>query len=330
MFILRAVFCLCLAADPPVEAESAVTKPAARESRSVEVQFVDRSSVRVWVLDQTVEISTRYGKLTVPAAEIRRIDFATVGPGELAKRVEAAIHRLGAEAYKEREAASKELVALGASAIEALQVAKKSKDAEVANRANEALRQIQSRVSADDPLPSDKDRIQTNEFTIAGRITSATIKVKTNYFGQIELKLSDLRRIRSLSPGGDFDIAVDAAQFGSDDSQWLRTTITVEADDQLAIVASGRVDLWDGSGQYACGPAGYGDSGGWWGRGASTAPRPGSLVGRIGSDGPTFVIGERYRGAATRSGTLHLHIVPSPWNTQSSGTYQVKIHVGSD
>jgi hypothetical protein len=51
-------------------------------------------------------------------------------------------------------------------------------------------------------------------------------------------------------------------------------------------------------------------------------------MGRIGEDGAAFVIGERYADTPRRSGTLFLHIIPSPWNNASSGSYQVRIVQG--
>ena len=51
----------------------------------------------------------------------------------------------------------------------------------------------------------------------------------------------------------------------------------------------------------------------------------GTLLGRVGENGKVFVIGERYDNVPGEEGKLYLHIVPSPWNNASSGTYQVHI-----
>ena len=51
----------------------------------------------------------------------------------------------------------------------------------------------------------------------------------------------------------------------------------------------------------------------------------GTLVGRVGESGKAFVVGEQYEGSGAQEGKLYLHIVPSPWNNASSGTYRVRI-----
>jgi hypothetical protein len=50
-----------------------------------------------------------------------------------------------------------------------------------------------------------------------------------------------------------------------------------------------------------------------------------SLLGRIGETGTPFLIGEHYEGTPGQEGRLFLHIVPSPWNNASTGSYAVKI-----
>ena len=82
-----------------------------------------------------------------------------------------------------------------------------------------------------------------------------------------------------------------------------------------------RGTLWGSPGQYTATPKGYGQPG---------PTRAGkfmaaSLVGRIGDTGTPFMIGDRYEGTPGQEGPLQLHIVPSPWNNASAGSYHVKI-----
>lgn len=51
----------------------------------------------------------------------------------------------------------------------------------------------------------------------------------------------------------------------------------------------------------------------------------GVLVAKIGEDGEPFIIGDRYEIKAESEGKLYLHIVSSPWNCASMGSYEVKI-----
>ena len=49
-------------------------------SYPVEVRFADDSTVKAALQEKTIEVSTRYGKLTVPVDEIRSIEFGLTAP----------------------------------------------------------------------------------------------------------------------------------------------------------------------------------------------------------------------------------------------------------
>ena len=51
----------------------------------------------------------------------------------------------------------------------------------------------------------------------------------------------------------------------------------------------------------------------------------GALVARIGETGKALHVGERYDGTPTEEGRLYFHIVPSPWNNASTGSYRVRV-----
>ena len=128
-------------------------------------------------------------------------------------------------------------------------------------------------------------------------------------------------------------MTVDAAKYGSAADQWMDSGIEVDGHAELAIVASGRVDLWqDGTGQYATGPNGYKANAGLVVMGNQMARGTGfpggALVGRIGEGTEAFLIGENYKGRAARRGKLYLHIAPSPWGNASVGTYKVVVNTG--
>src|SRR5262249_38702484 len=123
-------------------------KEAAPEPK-VEFRFADGSSVQGVLLEESIEVQTKYGKLSVPVAEVRRIDSASGLPGGTERRMEAGIKRLGADDFKWREGAVRELVALKAQAVPAWREAARSGDAEVSRRAKDALQQIEAKVPAE-------------------------------------------------------------------------------------------------------------------------------------------------------------------------------------
>ena len=115
--------------------------------------------------------------------------------------------------------------------------------------------------------------------------------------------------------------------------KWLDTGINIEGTANLTISASGEVDLRPTAlpGNYISTPRGYTRvaAGGFPGGVAKkkiTTTYPGTLVGRIGANGETFIIGDRFEGPASAEGKLYLQILPSPYEA-ALGSYQVKISV---
>jgi hypothetical protein len=305
--------------DAPVErpAKGDPIKPVEGE-----VHFADGSVIRSVLMQDSIDVMTKYGKLTVPVGDIRRIDFGVHLSEGVRQRVEEAIKNLASDTYRERQEAVKQLIGLGALAYPAVHIASGSSDPEVAKRAHGALKTIREKVPAEHLRTKVDDFILTAEFPITGRIVSPSIKVRTTYFGDVELRLSELRTLRFSGGSGEMDIVVDAAKYGSAPDQWMDTGFKVDEHSRLVITAAGTVDLWPQTpGQYTATPKGYGQPGpGKAGRFSSAA-----LVGRIGENGAPFLIGDRYEGTPGQEGLLFIHIVPSPWNNASTGTYQVKI-----
>lgn len=296
--------------------------------REVEVRFADGSSVRALLIQEKLEIVTKYGKLTVPSAEVRRIEFGLHTSEELGRKIDEAIRRLTSDTFKDRDLAAQELVSIGAAAYPPLKNAAKSTDQEIAQRAKTALEKIRDRVPAAMLRIKPDDFIQTNEFPIQGKITMSTIKVRTAYFGDLDLKVADLRGIRLTACGGDLsEVTVDATRYSLQDmSQWLDTGIVVDTDTPLTIAASGQVNLREGVGaQFMTGPAGNRA----FGRGRGDMPYPpGALLGRVGENGTIFVIGERYENSPKLEGKLFVQIAPSPYSENCSGSFKLKISGG--
>jgi hypothetical protein len=299
-------------------------KPSKEAGRppQVEVRFADGSSVRMTVLQESLEIQTKYGKLTVPIHEVRRLELGLHMPEGVSERIETAVRCLGSTSFREREDATHELVGLGAYSYPAVHNATKSADIEVAQRAADVIKKLREKLPADQLRLNPQDRIQTAEFPIVGRLSSSAIKAHNAYFGEIQLKLCELRSIRWMSGTGESEVLVEAAKHGSPGSPWLDTGVDLEADAAILINATGQVDLWPATpGQYTTGPTGYRNAGTVQG----TGHHAGTLLGRVGDAGKVFPIGERYEATPNQEGRLYLAIAPSPWNNASGGGYQVRI-----
>jgi hypothetical protein len=177
--------------------EQKPTKTKAPEP--VEVRFTDNSTMRLTLKDENLEVATRYGRLTVPVADVRRIDFATRITDDVAKRIDGAVANLNNPQFKLRQAASAELRGFREKAYTALQHAAKSSDQETARRAEEILEWLREAVSPEQLEVRPNDIIQTDDMKISGRIAAVALKVDTFQFGELSLKLSDVRSLRSPS-----------------------------------------------------------------------------------------------------------------------------------
>jgi len=285
-----------------------------------EVRFGDGSLVRMSLLQDNIEVVTKYGKLTIPLSDIRRVEFGLHVPPEVNLQINQSIKRLASDLYKERDSASKDLVQVGHFAFPMLQRASRSSDQEVAYRAVSVIKQISERVSPDLLKLREEDVISTAEFTVIGKITSPTIKANSPHFGDVNLKLSELRTLHMRQQGGKLELVVDAAKHGSGLDQWCDTGIVVDAGQRIVVNSDGSVDLWpQGPGQYMAAPKGYNTAG----KGGQFMA--GALIARVGESGKPFYVGERYEGTAPEDGRLYLMIVPSPWNNASIGQFRVRI-----
>ena len=285
-----------------------------------EVRFSDGSTVRMTLLQESLEVITKYGKLQIPLSEVRRVEFGLHVPNDMNQQIAQSIKRLASDVYKERDVASKDLMQAGHFALPSLQRASRSGDQEVAYRAVSVIKQISERVSPELLRVREEDVIHTAEFTVIGRINSQTLKAHSVHFGEVNLKLSELRTMHLRQHGGKHELIVDASKHGSALDQWCDSGILVDAGQRMQITGEGQVDLWpQGPGQYMAVPKGYNTAG----KGGQFLA--GALIGKVGENGKAFLIGDRYEGSAAEEGKLYLQIVPSPWNNASSGQYRVRI-----
>lgn len=165
----------------------------------VEVRFTDGSVMKLELLEPAFTLKTPYGKLVVPFADVHEIVFATRIPGDVGKRIVRAIGDLGSTDHKKREAATAELIKLEAKAYPALLKAEQDKDAEVKRRARQALAAILKTVPATDLEVRQRDVVLTEHSKIAGQIEAAPLRAETVQFGEVRLKLSDMRSLRAAS-----------------------------------------------------------------------------------------------------------------------------------
>lgn len=308
------------------KATEEVVKKTPHKDGEVVALFHDGTRVRTIILQENVEVVTKYGKLTVPTKDIRRVEFGLRLPDELARKLEAAVKDLASNNFQARETATKDLIAMGRQAYPALVKASKDNDLETTRRVEDILKAIREKVAAELLRSRTDDLIYTTDFTIAGRLTAPVLKAKTDHFGDVDLKVVDLRSMESTVGSGEMKVTVDGALYGSGNNQWLDTRFMVNPDVKLVLTAGGEVDLYGNQqpGQFISAPDGNRNVG------RAGTHLPGMLLGKIGEEGAVFVVGKRYEGTPTVEGKLYLRIVPIQGSGGATGNYQVKITSGNN
>jgi len=295
------------------------------------VRFVNGSIVVVGIRETKIEVETDYGKLTIPPADIRSIEFGVHLAADVQEKIAGSIRKLASESYNERETASQELIAHGPHAYYVLRRLKQPKESEAVRRIQLALAEIEKKVPRKLLRVKEEDKIRTTKFTIVGRIVTPVIRGRAEYFGELNLKPGQLRSLRRLTESTGSQVVVDAAKYAVA-NKWLDTGIKVDATAGLKFSARGQVDLWPQQpGQYLCGPGGMAANFGGIVvvRGGAQQASGGTLMGRVGASGAPFVIGDRAVVNAGQEGKLYLQIIPSPWGGPSSGSYSVRIEIAA-
>ena len=190
-----AVLAALLPAAPLWGGDAPPKSSAPPAARPVVAACTDGSSLRVTLLDEHLELVTPYGTLRVPAADVVRVEAATRLPADVARRVEVAVARLGSDDFKAREAATAELLALGAPAYHALVEVSRGADKEAARRAEAVLARVREAVPEEQLEFRPHDVVYTADSKFTGRLSRSALRVATAQFGEQSLRLCDVRSL---------------------------------------------------------------------------------------------------------------------------------------
>lgn len=302
-----------VADDPPAKKKKV-------DPRKVEVVFADGSTVKMTLVQDDIEIASRYGKFKVPVEDIVRIEFGFRYPEGVEQRVTAAIAGLGDSNFRKREASSTELLELAEYSYPALLEAVKSSDNEVAKRAEDLAKRIEESTDAEKLAIPRHDVIVTKGFAFPGKIDATHFKARTPYFGEIQVALAEIRGLRSIGVSTQIAFTLEAAKYATQDqSVWKDTGIDVSKDTVIESEATGIIHIYQGGG-YQTPPDGYMGY-----QPPQGQPRSGAIIAKIGPKGTIFTLGAKYKGKAPDNGRLYVRIEKSPWNNESTGSFEVKI-----
>ncbi len=346
----RRLFALVLFATSV--ATAADDKPVAPREPEYECRFEDGSVVRLTVGVSAVTVQTKFGPMTVPLADARKIEMGFRYPEGVEVKVRRALDDLGSPDFRTREAAQKSLVGFGEYAIPLVKAGTQNSVPEVAERCAAIFKAISATLPDDRSDPVLEDVITTDDMTLRGKITSDSFKATSKYFGETTVKLLHVRELRPV--GGRFigTFPLDAGKYAAVGwKTFLDTGLDVEKAQAMEISATGKIDLHAASPkQFVFGPAGGGTQVAGpgqrlqeeqiirGGRGPGLQPvdfggygplyTSGALYGRIGANGPLFKVGDKLTvPKASDAGRLYLVIAPSTYGA-SKGEFEVKVRLG--
>ena len=199
---------VALGLTPALSAQEDKKPPRTGES-VMEVKLIDDSVIKLTLLEGQLEFLTPHGKLTIPVAEIRKVDLGMRIPDDVAAQIQAAIADLGSPQFKRREEAMALLLKHREKSYGSLKLAAKSSDAEVSKRAEELMEKLESLIPESKLTLPDYDVIHTELSKIAGKIMTPTLRARSFTFGDLQLKLADTLAM-SVSGFGDKDELVNA------------------------------------------------------------------------------------------------------------------------
>jgi hypothetical protein len=204
-----ALSCPLLGAAGGPKPDAEPPKAANPSAGYVTVRLRDNSTLKMTIKDESVELTTKYGKMRIPVADIVQIDFATRVSPEVARKIDAAIGNLGSKDFDVRQAATAELEALREQAYHALaKAAKNGTDAEVVMRAKELIEKIRDTVPAELlEFRADDVVVTADSSKFIGRIEGAAFKANTSAFGDVPLNFAAVRSLRAPGAAPEIDIA---------------------------------------------------------------------------------------------------------------------------
>jgi len=167
---------------------------APRRAGSLHLRFSDNSFVNILARDEKVTFVTEYGKLSIPVVQLQKLDLGRRVSDDVARKIAAAIAKLGSDDFEERERAAAELLRFGAKAYSDLQTAGEGGDLEVKLRARQILDKIKARIGPDSPQLRSHDIVWTGGSKIVGKVEDDVLQVST-LFGDIKVKLADVRSL---------------------------------------------------------------------------------------------------------------------------------------
>lgn len=310
--------------------------PAKLSPKFIKLYLLDGNVISGELSVDKIEVDTQFGTLIVPIEKIRSFSPGLDSYPQIAKDIEQKIADLGADDYKTREQAHKDLAAMGPRVRSELERHASSENAEIKRHVGELLKEIEEQVEDQDESEDGEggekpwirlDTVVTTDFTVVGKVSPSEFKVQSKY-GPLTVALADVRSGERASDEKESlrkNLTVDGSNLAQ--RTFKSSGIRVQAGDKISVKADGNIVMSPWGSNAVSGPDGMPNYG-WY---IPSQIAGGSLVARIGDKGTVFKVGRQSTFTAKSSGVLQFAIgMQAEYASegyQFPGDYKLKIKV---
>lgn len=277
------------------------------------IETFDGNKISGKITQKFFEFNTKYGKLSPTVSDIRQVNLGVHPPEGVADNIDKALKNLGSIVHEKRISAQKELIDVYRFSYFQLKQ-HKTMDMEVTRRIENVLKEIgDTKDFKYLPAQAYDVMYMGDGSTLHGFILNKDVIIETNDFGTLKVHLSQIRLLRNCnSIGREFELDPSKGK------EWVNTGIQLE--NKVSLLGSGTINLWpqDQIGKYICGPSGLDNTN------AGQFPA-GALLGKIGENGTTFLIGSKFSNDNVASGLLYIRYNDPFWNVVPTGSFKVTV-----
>lgn len=324
-FVCTLLSVIAAAAEPPHDAKP---DPASQPTKSkfgpkdVEIKLQDGSLFRGEIKDiENLVLKTAYGSLTVPVADLLRIDRGERLADKDLKEIAETIKDLDNDEFAKRSAAQYKLETFPVAAYETVKAARESASPESKNRIDGILKKLAAKSQG--KRVQTEDSVRTVRFEATGVLQFDTVKIKSR-LGDLAVKLEDIQTVRWLNRGETKNLLLEpTAAMG----EWVDTGIDSTPGDRVAVLVTGTINPFNNQDINPLGSSNWGNNNG-------NQFMMGAVIGKLGGAGEPFLIGF---GKVWNTDAKERLFIKINWNFNQTGRsndapkghFNVKIATGS-
>ncbi len=319
---------------------------AQQKSVEVKLNLLDGNIITGTSLMGDVELTTSYGKLVVPVANVSTIKIGIGKDKAIADKAVSFLKILNTSTNEDaRKSAYADILKLGPKAISAVSDFNSDPKNYVENPTyvgeytiDNLVGEIHSANNLEEGAEIDDVVTIDGQYTMGGTFAFPKMDIKTEY-GNLSVPKEKIRSVEvsviNTGTAGESTFKLMASKHISSNQNggWFKTGITLKQGQKFTITATGEVTMAslsnqkykpDGSYTATNGttyPAAASEEGS-----GTSYPAYGNVVYHIGdSSTETLKAGAKFSGTAKSSGMLYISIYETVYNAANTGSYTVKV-----